>query len=592
MVLIPGLDFGPDVFLFASWARAFHDVGFARFYEVIDFCNYPPLTLLILWAVGQLTALFDPGLINEQLLRMVVKVPGCLADLAVAVLLYREATRITGRRAALGAAGLFFLNPVAIYQSAYWGQVDSIHAALLLAALGFIGRRRWGCTGAAAGLALAQKLQSIALLPLILFEVYRLGRWKASGRFAAGMVLVTAGAWAPFSVNGTLSEVLRRGYVGVVGQYPDLSRNAFNLWYLLGSPGIPDTSIPPPIARAAAKGQVEFPDDSSWLLMFTWRNISIAMFALLVAVILSLYARRPNVIARYGTAGLLALLFFLVPTEMHERYALPALVLLPIWAVTGPWKERLYFLVSILLGLNLAAVLAPGEIAMHIAAGQLLLFGAALSWLMLSETFGRVESHVAESGPIVAEAEAPPSLLIRWFQRATVTALGAALALVGVVVTLVVTAPPAPPDENVLYLSDLKPVEIKQGWGSLKLDRSVSGGLFHLGHTYYLRGLGTHATSRLRFDLPEGFDSIEAVVGVNRATAGNGSASISVELDGQVFAIPTVIRGASDPVKVQIPLEGRRTLVLRTDPTADGNQHDHVDWALARLVREPSAKSP
>lgn len=71
------------------------------------------------------------------------KLPMLVADIACAVLIRGELRRrgVLGRAAALGVA-LFFLNPLVLYDSAYYGRFDTLGCALLLAALGGMSRGR------------------------------------------------------------------------------------------------------------------------------------------------------------------------------------------------------------------------------------------------------------------------------------------------------------------------------------------------------------------------------------------------------------------------------------------------------------------
>ena len=104
-----------------------------------------------------------------------------------------EARRLLGSRAGLGAAALYFLNPVALYNSAYWGQVDAIYTFFALLAVVLMARRHWYLAGAAVAAGLLAKFQTIAFVPLLLFETYRLGGWRA----IAGK-LVAAWPWRPW----------------------------------------------------------------------------------------------------------------------------------------------------------------------------------------------------------------------------------------------------------------------------------------------------------------------------------------------------------------------------------------------------------
>jgi Gpi18-like mannosyltransferase len=277
-----------DTNLFLGWTKALGKETLARFYETRAFCDYPPLFMLVMWAIGKSVALFDAALSHDYLLRVLLKAPACLADLAIALVLLAEGRRLFGPQRAVAAAALYFLNPVAIYNSAYWGQVDAIHAAFLLGAVAAVGRGRFGLAGAALGLALLQKFQSLALVPLIIFEAWQYRRWRGLGLVAAGVCAVAFWLLLPFGLTGTLDDVLSRAYVRVAGQYNELSPSAFNVWQLIGMQDVPDTSVPRVVAVAAAGGAESVLATGAPLLWITWRRISLVLFAWAVAMVLSL----------------------------------------------------------------------------------------------------------------------------------------------------------------------------------------------------------------------------------------------------------------------------------------------------------------
>ena len=223
------------------------------------------------------------------------------------------------------------------------------------------------------------------------------------------------------------------------------------------------------------------------------------MYALSVAVVLAIYSLRPGPIARYAAAALLGLAFFLFPTEMHERYAFPALAFLALWAVSGQWRERAYFLLSALLLMNLTFVLPPGGLAPQIATASLLIFGVllvALAWPQaVREPSLPLRAPALPPKEIADEPSLPASQpLIVWFRRATLAAVVIAAGGATSIAVLANRAPGAAAATDVVYLSEIEPVRAQQAWRSLALDRAVAGGPLELGGTIYLRGLGTHAT--------------------------------------------------------------------------------------------------
>jgi len=150
-------------------------------------------------------------------------------------------------------------------------------------------------------------------------------------------------------------------------------------------------------------------------------------------------------------------------------------------------------------------------------------------------------------------------------------------------------APGAAAATDVVYLSEIEPVRAQQAWRSLALDRAVAGGPLELGGTIYLRGLGTHAPSRIEYAVPPNAISFRALVGIDHGTGGPGSATIHVEVDGKRVFTSGVLKWQDQPVEIDIPVAGAARLVLRADPTADGQRADHVDWALARFELGTSA---
>lgn len=153
---------------------------------------------------------------------------------------------------------------------------------------------------------------------------------------------------------------------------------------------------------------------------------------------------------------------------------------------------------------------------------------------------------------------------------------------------MLVQKPPPADAEGRLFLSRLTPLFVSQEWGDLALNRSVEGGPLRIVDTVFQYGLGTHAASEIRFALPPGYDRFETIVGVDASRSGKGSVVVSVYLDSVRVFRSEVLRGDSPPVTIRTPLGGARELVLKAEPTPDGNRHDHVNWADAKLLRRVS----
>lgn len=591
LITQPG--FEDDTSIFRKWASNLATYPLSEYFDQTSFCNYPPLYLLVLKGVGHLegymAAQYDVGIDREALLDALIRIPPCLADMFIALLLFFEGRRIASSRCGVVAAALYFLNPVSIYNSAYWGQVDAVHSAFLLGALVATNRMRPAWTGIALGLALMTKLQSIAFAPLFLFDVYRWQRWRGVGVLMLGGLVAAVCICAPFAFSGSLSTALKRGYVDVIGQYERLSINAFNPWYLTGTPDAPDANVPPLLVRLAANGQDSVADDASPWLRLTWRRLSQLIYVTLVAVILSLYASRPGIASRALCAGLLGLAFFLALTEMHERYAHPVFALLPLWAIGNSWRERGYVAMSFLALLNVIYVMHPEHLGSGIAVILALLFVILLVGMA---GWPRARARAESLPPELLREPAPPrSSLVGAFRVATLLAVIVWLIGGGLFAYQATTRGMTIPQSNAkrVYLSDLQPLVARMGYRTQRRDGSLDGGVIHLGNRFYLRGLGTHAASVTEYGILPGYDRFRAVVGIDRHY--HGEASVSIELDGhRVYDSPT-LRSGSDPIVIDLPTTGATTIRL-VGHSLGSNRGDHIDWALARFVHSDLESLP
>ena len=582
-----------DTRLFRAWASNLATYPLSEYFDQAPSSNYPPLYLLVLKGIGHLegfaSAHYDLDIDRQALLDALIRVPSCLADLCIALLLFFEGRRIASSRCGVVAAALYFLNPVSIYNSAYWGQVDAVHSAFLLGALVATNRMRPAWTGIALGLALLTKLQSIAFAPLFLFDVYRWQRWRGVGVLMLGGLAAAACICAPFAVSGSLPTALKRGYVDVIGQYERLSINAFNPWYLTGTPDAPDANVPAPLVRLVADGQDSVADDASPWLHLTWRRISVLIYVTLVAVILSLYASKPGVASRALCAGLLGLVFFLALTEMHERYTHPVFALLPLWAIGNSWRERVYVAMSFLALLNVIYVMHPEHLGSGIAVIFTLLFV-----ILLAGMAGRPRKSTCPAPrppALLAEPAPPRSSLVGAFRVATVLALLVWLIGAGLFAYQATTRGLAIPQshEHRIYLSDLEPLVARMGYRTQRRDGSIDGGVIHLGNRFYLRGLGTHAASITEYKIPPGWNRFRAVVGIDRHY--QGQARVSIDLDGQrIYDSPT-LQSESDPIDIDLPIGGATTIRL-VSHSLGPKRGDHIDWALARFVHSDSESLP
>lgn len=334
--------------------------------------NYPPFYLALLTNLGKLYGVLRPGFDYTPLQSVLIKLPAVVADLVVGVMLYFAALRIAagaqkqpsghaprpeGLTLALVAAGLWLLNPATIYVSSFWAQVDAIHTMWMVAALLAALDKRWGWSGLLMGFGLLTKLQAGVILPLLLLLAWWNG-WRAVGRWSAALAgMLLLGIAAPLAA-GALTPVLN-AYTGAVGFYPALSMNAYNPWFLvqfasaqvLGQPLLDTARVVGPVtlrwvglALLAGYGLAIL-----WLLYWHWQPRPAGR---------SSWPQAGQRLDAFFAAGLLVFGFFMLATEMHERYILPALAFLALPAALNGRQHLLaYLLLSGAVLLNLLRVL-------------------------------------------------------------------------------------------------------------------------------------------------------------------------------------------------------------------------------------------
>ncbi|MEJ2614300.1 MAG: NPCBM/NEW2 domain-containing protein [Ignavibacteriaceae bacterium] len=70
--------------------------------------------------------------------------------------------------------------------------------------------------------------------------------------------------------------------------------------------------------------------------------------------------------------------------------------------------------------------------------------------------------------------------------------------------------------KGVLNLTDIKWKSASAGWGSATIDKSVMNNKLIVDNKEYADGIGTHATSIIEYDLPEGYDTFSSIVGLDK----------------------------------------------------------------------------
>lgn len=138
------------------------------------------------------------------------------------------------------------------------------------------------------------------------------------------------------------------------------------------------------------------------------------------------------------------------------------------------------------------------------------------------------------------------------------------------------------------YLSDKAWVSAKAGWGTVQKDKSIDKNVLRLkgddGIVTYQKGIGTHATSTIVYDLSDkDYAFFTSYVGVDQETNNVASIAFHVYVDGQLKAETGVMKKGDVQKFIKVNVAGAKELKLVVSDGGNGIGSDHGDWADAKL---------
>ena len=357
-IYLPLSGLGNDIGAFNAWGQRLASVGPGGFYEAGYFADYPPGYLYVLWLLGEIGGALAP-LVGQNATGGLVKIPGILADVGVAWMLFaisarwggdllaRSPFRVSPSTLGLAAATVYLFNPGVIFDSAVWGQIDSVGTLVLLGTIYALARGWTEVAALGAVLALLVKFQFGFLVPIVAIVGLKRHLFARStdpehdGRrdvlrvltsLAAGVIGLTI-LLLPFGMTIFVAQADGPSCFGVppadpvrslIGKFCEASQTytgltiaAFNLWRNPWS-GLGDTFF---------RG-----DDATVALLvggigLTWQQVGTGLFAAVAVIALWQVARRDDLRGILLASLLVAVAFFVLPTRVHERYLFPALAL-------------------------------------------------------------------------------------------------------------------------------------------------------------------------------------------------------------------------------------------------------------------------
>lgn len=270
----------------------------------------------------------NPAFLADPTQRLLLRLPMLLADALTGALIFCVARKYVADQFAWLCALAYWFNPAVLWNGTFWGQMDALHALLVLVSfLLIVFARRVGWAFFILGIAAFTKPQAMIFGPLLLLAAHKtfgisenpkgfkgVARALLFGALGAGLLLL------PVLLTGGAQGLL--AYFGdTVGHHPILTANAHNLWWFL----YPD--------------KIDLQDTMAlWPgAPLSFRAFSLLLFGAFYALTLWRAWRAP-LEEFFELGAFVAFAFFMLPTEIHENYGY---ALLPLLATAMTRVNRL-----------------------------------------------------------------------------------------------------------------------------------------------------------------------------------------------------------------------------------------------------------
>lgn len=330
--LFPAVPFEVDMGDFKAWSMDILQNGPRNFYKPGVFCDYPPFALYILWFIGSLSKLF--GVINNDVMfTFFIKLPSLLFDIGTAWLIYAILRRKRPIFGMVLATVYMFLPPV-IYNSSYWGQVDTYYVFLMMLCFYYlIVKRNPHVAGVLVVASFLTKTQTLAFIPLLLFYLFINYDWKR----CLSTLALAAGAFIliilPYNLNNIpgMFQWVFEFYTKQAGTYPYATMNAANFMALISGNYVNDSTPAFFGITYNLLGILLFLGSVIWSCYYYYKKRTDGSLAAAFAMI---------------TFG-----FFMFFPRMHERYSFPIMAFLLL--ATGYYKDRKLFFLNTLLSISI-----------------------------------------------------------------------------------------------------------------------------------------------------------------------------------------------------------------------------------------------
>ncbi|MCK4670358.1 MAG: glycosyltransferase family 39 protein [Nanoarchaeota archaeon] len=296
-----------------SWTYAMVEHGFPYVFSTTEDANYPPFYMYALYGIGLTNKhiLKDDFTLDGRML-FLYKMPPVISDFILALIIFFFLMReLKNERLALLASAFYFFNPAVLFNSPYWGQADSVQALLMIASLIYVYRGKYKLGWMFFALAFLMKMQSIVIAPVILAYTFKKIKFVRTIKAILISFITCIVLSLPYIIAGEFWKMILT-MLKNANIFPHLSIYAFNFWWLF------------------VKGRPERTSDAAIFLFMQYRYWSLLMLS--IAALFAIYYvwKSRNKYRLFIASAFMIFSFFMLVTEIHERYLVPILSILVI----------------------------------------------------------------------------------------------------------------------------------------------------------------------------------------------------------------------------------------------------------------------
>ncbi len=318
--------------------------------------DYPPAALYVLAVVGLAYRQIDPAFADGPALTTAVKIPGLVCGIGLTLLLAWTTRRVTGdARASRWVALAYWLNPASVINAEVLGYLDPLMMLPGIAAFVLLHLGAAETAGLALALAIMMKPQAILLAPAFALAAWHTGGMRGTGRAAAGGALGMVALILPFAAVGALPNMWL-AFGSFYARRDILSGYAANIWWIANYGlrayyQIPRLGFPHAffvevrrIMAVSTFQEVGLPNPRPFAGAAVAATAGWGLWRLRHATDLG---------AHLLAAAFVVHAYFVLGVGVHEHHMMLAVPLLCLAAALRPSLRPLFYVVSVIVALNM-----------------------------------------------------------------------------------------------------------------------------------------------------------------------------------------------------------------------------------------------